>query len=42
MGESYRGFVGDNNEVEVYLSKISTVVICDLSRIRQVSVRETN
>lgn len=42
LWESHRGFVGDNNAVEVYVSKISTVVICELSRIRQVSVRETN
>ena len=40
--KSHEGFVGDSNTVEVYISKISMAVKCELSRIRQVSVRETN
>lgn len=41
-GESHRGFVGGSNAVEVYLHKISIALICELSRIKQVGIRETN
>lgn len=42
QGESHRGFIGDSNAFEVYLHKISMAVIRELSRIRQVGIRETN
>lgn len=42
QGGSHRGFAGDNDTVEVYLHKISMAVIRELSRIRQVGIKETN
>lgn len=42
QGESHGGFVEVSNVVEVYLHKISMTVIRELSRLRQVGIRETN